>query len=674
MRDLITSVLNKAPVPYVSRSQVSRLFAEPHGAQAQIRSYASNGTLFGIVNRTSTATAAVGWKLFNSAASGKKEDRTEVTRHHALNVWNNPNPFFTQRRLVETEQQHVDLTGEGWLVVARNPLMRSIPLELWPVRPDRIRPVPSATEFTAGYIYTGPDGQEIPLELDEVLRLVMPDPDNPYRGLGPVQGLLRTLDTARYSEEWNRNFFLNNAEPGGVIEVEERLGDDEFNEFRDRWAEAHQGVNNAHRVAILENGMKWVDRKYTMKDMQFAELAALNDDKLFVAYGVSKSMLGIVTDVNRANADSGKAMFAEYLTVPRLDRIRDMLNFSYLPLFGAAGKGLEFDYDNPVPPDAEAQDRERTSKATAAKTYVDAGFTGKSVVEALELPDSLVWEKPEPPKPPVMAGAQPATGKPPAPAARTSWAPLNTAPPEVNLDQVQADWETALDQLISEWAEVTTLQREQISAQVRHAVNNQDPAALAAITVGSAAGAQLLTLALAEMAATAAAEMAEQAAVQGVAVAPAAVPGDELALVATAVAVMLAAGLATSAGREALRLFAPGASGDEVAAQVDAHLGSLSETFLRDQLGGALSRAQMSGRMNTVLAAPEAALYADEQLDRNTCGPCRKVHGKWLGNSSDMVMVMRSYPNGQYVHCEGGIRCRGQVVPIWRPRRVGDER
>jgi hypothetical protein len=67
---------------------------------------------------------------------------------------------------------------------------------------------------------------------------------------------------------------------------------------------------------------------------------------------------------------------------------------------------LEFDFESPVAEDEEAENAERISKATAAKIYIDANFTAESVVDALELPDKLKWEKPEPPPaPPAPAGA-----------------------------------------------------------------------------------------------------------------------------------------------------------------------------------------------------------------------------------------------------------------------------
>ncbi|WP_181788192.1 phage portal protein [Streptomyces phytophilus] len=390
MRSLVGALAgglrNKAPVSYAPRGagRFGAMF-QRNDAEAQMRAMGSVGTLFAIVNRTSNAVALVDWKLWRKAPSGLPEDRTEVTSHAALTLWNQPNPWMPRQEFVETFEQHIDLTGEGWWIIGRH-ARASIPLELWPARPDRMLPVPDPEAFLKGYVYRSPDGFQMPLELDQVIQLRMPNPLDPYRGMGPVQSVLADLDATRYSAEWNRSFFLNSAEPGGIIEVPDRLGDEEFNELRDRWNEQHKGVANAHRVAILEHGV-WKDRKLSQRDMQFVELRDVSSKVIREAFGMPKFAVGDVEDINRATAEASKGWFAEQLTVPRLERIKAALNCDLLPLFGRAAEGLEFDYENPVPPDQEAQNAERESKARAAKDLIEVGAYGPAVLEALGLPE-----------------------------------------------------------------------------------------------------------------------------------------------------------------------------------------------------------------------------------------------------------------------------------------------
>lgn len=391
-RTMLGAILNRAataaapPVPFSSRAQSFAFgLGGRRDAQAQMAAMGSVGTLFSIVSRLSNATSQVEWKLWRKAASGKDEDRTEVTSHAALDLWRKPNPFMPRQEFVEVTQQHIDLTGEGPWVVSRHKAS-PIPLELWPVRPDRITPIPDPESFLRGYMYQAPDGEQIPLELDQVIFLRMPNPLDPYRGMGPVQSILTDLDATRYSAEWNKNFFLNSAEPGGIIEVPNALSDPDFNQLRERWNEQHRGVANAHRVAILEHGV-WKDRKYTQRDMQFAELRSVSRDVIREAFGIPAFALGEVADVNRATAEASAAWFDSMMTVPRLERIKGALNHDLLPLFGAAAQGLEFDYENPVADDRELAARELTAKAAAARELIEAGAYGPEVLAALDLPE-----------------------------------------------------------------------------------------------------------------------------------------------------------------------------------------------------------------------------------------------------------------------------------------------
>jgi HK97 family phage portal protein len=377
------------PVPFVSRSRFN--FANmfnPDSKTAQMAAMGSVGTLFAIVDRLADSVSEVEWQLWRTARSGKDADRRQVTSHAALDLLD-ANPFCRRRQLFEASQQHFELVGEANWLIYSDPRAPDLPLYLWPVRPDRITPVPHPTEFLTGWIYHGPDGEQIPLDRSQVIQIKRPHPLDPYRGCGPVQAILADIDSSRYGAEWNRNFFLNGAEPGGIVEIPETLDDDEFKQMSDRWAEQHQGIHNAHRVAILERG-KWVERKFSMRDMQFTELRNVSREVIREAFGFPKMMLGATDDINRANAIAGETMYARWLVQPRGERWKDVLNFELLPKFGA--RGLEFDYVTPIPASREDTDRERDSLSKAWATLVTAGAEGDDAADWLGMPRMRVRE------------------------------------------------------------------------------------------------------------------------------------------------------------------------------------------------------------------------------------------------------------------------------------------
>lgn len=394
MRDLVSTLvgrgrlaaLNAAPVPYTSTrgALFDSQYTGPDGQRAY-DAHGSVGTLFAIVNQIGTAFSSTEWHLFQRTSVRDKARRKEILNHGFMKVWDQPNPFYTGMLFRETVQMHLDLIGEGMFILVKE---GGFVIEMWPVRPDRMQPVKHPTKYMTGWIYTGPDGEKVPLTLDQVIQIKYPNPDDPYRGRGPVQTVLSDVDAARYSAEWNRNFFINGARPGGIIKVDYRMSDKEFNEFVSRWRQQHQGVANAHRVAVLENA-EWQDTNFSMTDMQFVELRNLPRELIREAFAFPKPMLGTVDDVNRANAEAGKEIMAEGQTIPRLFRWKDVINTYLLPQF-ANGKTLVADFDDPTPINHDQANSERNSQATSAANLVRAGYDPDDVTAAMGLP-KMKW-------------------------------------------------------------------------------------------------------------------------------------------------------------------------------------------------------------------------------------------------------------------------------------------
>lgn len=403
-------IRNDSPVPYVPRRAGGYLGGgggTATGSQAEaLEAPGINGTLFAIQNQLSTGVAAVDWHMHRTGLSmdrtcdlcGGAEDAPRgvelLPAHPALSVWSAPNDFFTSMLFTETFQQHLDLVGEGYWVVAR---LGGRPFELWPVRPDRMAPVRDPEKFISGWVYRSPDGQLVPLRLDEVVQLRVPAPWDPYRGAGAVQTLMSNIYGARYASEWNRRFFENSAVPGGIVEMPAHLSDPEWEEFQLRWAEAHKGVSNAHTVATLEYGAKWIDTKYTQRDMEFPELRRVTREEIREAFAIHGHVLGLSDNVNRANAEAGEYGWTKRHIVPRCERIKDALNGPYLKLFKGFDKGYAFAYTSPVPEDREGDNAERLSKAQAYAALVREGVHPDDAAQVCGLPPMRTVPRPSPP-------------------------------------------------------------------------------------------------------------------------------------------------------------------------------------------------------------------------------------------------------------------------------------
>ena len=317
----------------------------------QLQAMGNSGWLFSVVDRIATSFAAVSWQLYRRRLGGEVEEILDLN-HPFLKLWNQPNPFWTGYEFRELAAQHLELTGEIWWLILTN---GSQPTEYWPLRPDRMTIVPNRDKYISGYIYTI-GTERIPLTLEQVVFVRRPNPWDLYRGISVIESIMTDLEADRESARYNSMFFRNGATPGGVIEMEESLSDAEFDKFVERWQMAHQGVNNAYRVAVLERA-KWHDTKVTQRDMQFEQLRKLSRDIILGAFGMPASVVGITETVNRANAEAGDVTFARWILLPRLRRLREVINSKLLPRFG---NDLYCDFIDPSPDNRELDLAEAT--------------------------------------------------------------------------------------------------------------------------------------------------------------------------------------------------------------------------------------------------------------------------------------------------------------------------
>lgn len=94
---------------------------------------------------------------------------------------------------------------------------------------------------------------------------------------------VRLIDMARNSigkgiaaEKYGNKFFSNNAVPGGVIEHPMKLSDQARQHIRASIQAIHGGLSNAHRVALLEEGMKWSPTGVKPEDAQLVAVMEMS--------------------------------------------------------------------------------------------------------------------------------------------------------------------------------------------------------------------------------------------------------------------------------------------------------------------------------------------------------------------------------------------------------------
>lgn len=240
-----------------------------------------------------------------------------------------------------------------------------------------------------------------------------------------------------------------------------------------------------------------------------------------------------------------------------------------------------------------------------------------------------------------------------------------------DFDSMQDDWEAMVAALLLLWANDVrpTLVDTAVSA-IEQFVDAGDLEGLSALEIDPySLGEELIRPALDEAVRNGVQHAVSEAASQGVDVTWSTADSvaealadqmDERAAVANR---LLTRGLAEAAARKASLVAGPDSTGADVAEATREHLLSLSDAWVRDMLGGALTQSVNSGRKAVFATATvPLTLYASETLDSNTCKPCKGVHKRKYASIDEAEV---DYPIGGYAQCEGGNRCRGTLLAVY---------
>ncbi len=97
----------------------------------------------------------------------------------------------------------------------------------------------------------------------------------------------------RSASTWNWKFFENNAAPGFGLATDGKLDDATYQRVKASWESKYRGVNNAHKVAIFEGGLKPVNISPSQREMDFVETRKYSRDEILGIFKVPKAALGL---------------------------------------------------------------------------------------------------------------------------------------------------------------------------------------------------------------------------------------------------------------------------------------------------------------------------------------------------------------------------------------------
>lgn len=245
---------------------------------------------------------------------------------------NEPNPEMTSFVFRETLMSHLLLWGNAYAQIVRNG--RGQTVALYPLLPNKME-VSRAQNGELVYTYyrdadesgLKPKGGYVTLRKDEVLHI----PGLGFDGLigySPIAMAKNAIGMSLATEEYGAAFFANGANPGGVLEHPGVIKD--IQRVKDSWNSAYQGSANAHRVAVLEEGMKFQAIGIPPEQAQFLETRKFQINEIARIFRVPPHMVGDLEKSSFSNIEQQSLEFVKYTLDPWVVRWEQSLQQSLI--------------------------------------------------------------------------------------------------------------------------------------------------------------------------------------------------------------------------------------------------------------------------------------------------------------------------------------------------------
>jgi len=285
--------------------------------------------VYSCVRILAEAIASLPIHLYKYSDTGKER----VYNHSLYRILHDePNPEMTSFVFRETLMSHLLIWGNAYAQIIRDYAGRVV--GLYPLLPNQIK-VDRGNDGEIIYVYSRYSDEnpncngygQVRLRQQDVLHI----PGLGFDGLvgySPIAMAKNAVGMTLACEEYGASFFANGANPGGVLEHPGVLKDP--GKVRESWNAVYQGSHNAHKVAVLEEGMKYQQIGIPPEEAQFLETRKFQINEIARLYRIPPHMVGDLEKSSFSNIEQQSLEFVKYTLDPWVIRWEQSLQRALL--------------------------------------------------------------------------------------------------------------------------------------------------------------------------------------------------------------------------------------------------------------------------------------------------------------------------------------------------------
>ena len=286
-----------------SNFQITGQAEEPWaGKSVTERTALQTTAVYACVRIISETVASLPLHVYEYTDSGKEK----VYEHPLYRLLHDiPNPEMNSFIMREVMMMHLLLWGNSYSQIIRNG--KGEVIALYPLLPDKMT-VDRAADGKLYYTYISDKQGTVVFGKDEILHIVGLGFDG-LIGHSPIAMAKNAVGLAIAAEEYGSSFFSNSGTPSGVLEHPGVLKEPE--KVREAWNEAYGGSGNAHRVAVLEEGMKFNPISINPHEAQFLETRKFQVNEICRIFRVPPHM---IADLDKSSFNNIEHQSLEFVT------------------------------------------------------------------------------------------------------------------------------------------------------------------------------------------------------------------------------------------------------------------------------------------------------------------------------------------------------------------------
>lgn len=359
--------------PYLNESRLPS--PSGHNYAPYVESYGEKAWIYACVNVIAETVSSAEFTL--------KDGNGQIIKSHpALELMYRPNKYMSGRFLRQWITASLELTGNAYIL---KDSIRSDgkPRELFPLLSQLVEIIPgkNAQKPVQGYKYRA-GSQTAYYKAEEIIHFKYFNPFDFFYGLSPIAAARKAVETLDKAESFNRAFFDNSGTLSGILQTDGRLDEASRSRIMKSWSDKYQGAGKAHKVALLEGGLKWQNISLSQRDMDFISGIKLNRETILSIFHVPPALAGLFDHAPQFNTKEQQRIFWQTCIHPKQNLILETFTEFLLPHFDPSGE-LYFDKDTTS---VACLKEDMLELAQAAKIYSEIGYSKQEIAQALNLP------------------------------------------------------------------------------------------------------------------------------------------------------------------------------------------------------------------------------------------------------------------------------------------------